>query len=537
MATLFSWIGHIDLFAMCQCLPDEQCQSVLTEIQRTLPQYKVGPGAVKAMIDYRQYDRICLFSNYSRETNEKFRNWLGAPVEISTFSFRDPSSYEEIFPAVSKQIEILLQGKSPEVELSFLLSPGTPTMGVVWILIGMTRYRNYSFYQTYQGNVTRSVMPFELHIDSLPDMRSASEKISEFLLGNMKDGSPGQMIPGSSPAFKRTAERAVKAAKQDVPVLLSGESGTGKEILARFIMRESRLRDKPFICVNCASIPDTLIESELFGHKKGAFTGADRDAPGAFRAADGGTLFLDEIGEASPLLQSKLLRVLQPVPGKGMCHREFMPVGENKTVSVNVRIIAATNRDLLTAVEENRFRSDLYYRLAVISIYIPPLREREKDLLELAESFLKNINQEFRVQNPDYRTVKFSDGALNEMLRYPWPGNVRELYNVIMQAALLCENGMIREDDIAQILSEHVIPPKKESDILSLPLGGDFNLNDVIDEVRRHYIEKAMRESGGNKSKAAKLLGLRSAPALEVQRKRLFPETGKSAPDFGNDRA
>ena len=214
-----------------------------------------------------------------------------------------------------------------------------------------------------------------------------------------------------------------------------------------------------------------------------------------------------------------------------------MPVGENKTESVNVRIIAATNRDLLTAVEENRFRSDLYYRLAVISIHLPPLRERGQDLLDLAESFLKNINQEFHVQNPDYRSVKFSEGALSEMLRYSWPGNVRELYNVIMQAALLCENCTIQKEDIIQIFSEHAIPQKKESDILSLPLGGDFNLNDVLDEVRHHYIEKAMQESGGNKSKAAKLLGLRSAPALEVQRRRLFPAGGNSAPDFGNGRA
>ncbi len=522
MTILFSWIGHIDLFAMCQSLPDEQRHVVLTEIKRTLPQYKVGPGAVKAMLDYRKFDRICLFSNYSQTINEKFRAWLDVPVEISTFFFQDPSSYEEIFPAVSREMERLLQGQSANDEISFLLSPGTPTMGVVWILLGMTRYRNYSFYQTYQGKVTRSVMPFELHIDSLPDMRSASEKIKQFFMGNMKNGNSGLMVPGDSPVFQKAAQKAVKAARQDVPVLLNGESGSGKEIFARFITQESLRRDKPFVCVNCASIPDTLIESELFGHKKGAFTGADQNAPGAFRAADGGTLFLDEIGEASPLLQSKLLRVLQPVPGKGMCYREFTPVGENRSVAVNVRIIAATNRDLATAVEENKFRSDLYYRLAVISIHLPPLRERGRDLLDLAESFLSSINREFQIQNPDYRPVKFSEGALNEMLRHSWPGNVRELYNVVMQAALLCERHTIQSDDIIQIFREHPLPQKK-SDILSLPLGGDFNLNDVLDEVRRHYIEKALRESGGNKSKAAKLLGLNSAPALEVQRKRLFP--------------
>ena len=206
MTILFSWIGHIDLFAMCQSLPDEQRHVVLTEIKRTLPQYKVGPGAVKAMLDYRKFDRICLFSNYSQTINEKFRAWLDVPVEISTFFFQDPSSYEEIFPAVSREMERLLQGQSANDEISFLLSPGTPTMGVVWILLGMTRYRNYSFYQTYQGKVTRSVMPFELHIDSLPDMRSASEKIKQFFMGNMKNGNSGLMVPGDSPVFQKAAQ-------------------------------------------------------------------------------------------------------------------------------------------------------------------------------------------------------------------------------------------------------------------------------------------------------------------------------------------
>ena len=188
---------------------------------------------------------------------------------------------------------------------------------------------------------------------------------------------------------------------------------------------------------------------------------------------------------------------------------------------VNVRSFG-TNRDLLASVEKNQFRTDLYYRLAVISILLPPLRERGKDMLALADSFLSSINREFQAQNPDFRPVKFSEGALNEMLRYDWPGNVRELYNVIMQGALLCDRQTIDRDDIVQIFNEHRHPQKTTEDILSLPLGGDFNLNDVVDEVRRNYIEKAMLEAGGNKSKAAKLLGLKSAPALEVQRKKLF---------------
>ncbi len=522
MKILFSWIGHIDLFAMCQSMPEADRQPVLDEIKKPLPLWHAGDGAVKTMAKYRQFDRIYLFSNYSAETNEKFRKWLDMPAGIFTFSFGDPSSYEEIFPVVRDQMAQLIPDKSTDDELAFLLSPGTPTMSVVWILLGMTRYRHYSYYQTFQGRVTRSVMPFELRVDDLPDMRSASEKIQQFLMGNLDGRSPGLMIPGESPLFLNAAQRAVKASKQDVPVLLTGESGSGKEIFARFIIDGSRRKDKPFVCVNCASIPDSLIESELFGHKKGAFTGADQNSPGAFRSADGGTLFLDEIGEASPLLQSKLLRVLQPVPGKTMCHREFMPVGENKTVAVNVRVIAATNRDLLAAVEKNQFRTDLYYRLAVISILLPPLRERGKDMMALSDSFLSSINREFQAQNPDFRPVKFSEGALNEMLRYDWPGNVRELYNVIMQGALLCDRQTIDRDDIVQIFNEHRHPQKTTEDILSLPLGGDFNLNDVIDEVRRNYIEKAMLEAGGNKSKAAKLLGLKSAPALEVQRKKLF---------------
>jgi transcriptional regulator with GAF, ATPase, and Fis domain len=306
-----------------------------------------------------------------------------------------------------------------------------------------------------------------------------------------------------------------------VPVLLLGESGTGKEKFARAIHDASPRRDRPFVPVNCAAFAKDLLEAELFGHKKGAFTGAVADRHGAFKEADGGTLFLDEVGECDPAVQAKLLRVLQP-PDHDPCHRAFCRVGESRPTTSNVRILAATNRDLHAAIARGQFRDDLYYRLAVITVKLPPLRDRREDIPLLAGRLLAQINENFRRQEPGYRHKSLSAAATAFVRRHPWPGNVRQLYNTLVQAAVMTDGDVIDRQDVADAVAE--VPGKPAVDPLEQPLGGGFSLTAFLEGVQRHYLARAMREAAGVKTKAAELLGYKNYQTLAAQLERLRVE-------------
>ena len=288
-------------------------------------------------------------------------------------------------------------------------------------------------------------------------------------------------------------------APRSVPVLIQGESGTGKELLARAIHRASPRRDRPFLAVNCGAIPAELAESELFGHEKGAFTGADRARVGYFEAADGGSLFLDEVGELSMLAQVKFLRILQD--GK------VLAVGSRSHRDVDVRIIAATNRSLAGEVAEGRFREDLFYRLAVADLKLPALREREGDLGLLVERLLEQVNGEHANQ-PGFEPKKISPGARNLLMAHPWPGNVRELLNTLHRAALWTSGPIIQTEDLREALLPAVNPVDEK--ILERPLGEELSLPDLLASVARHYLVRARDETQGNKSRAARLVGLPS---------------------------
>ena len=295
----------------------------------------------------------------------------------------------------------------------------------------------------------------------------------------------GRDIIGQSPALREALDLVRQVARSDVTVLLTGESGTGKELVARMIWQTGDRAQAPFVAVNCASLPESILESELFGYEKGAFTGADRRKIGRFEAADGGTLLLDEIGELSPRVQVKLLRVLQ--------EGEFERLGSNEPVAVDVRILAATHRDLDEEMREGRFRDDLYYRLNVVNIHIPPLRHRSGDVPLLAEHFL----QRFRAKNN--RDIRgFSPDALIALGGYSWPGNVRELENVVERAVVLDRDGLVDLDD----LPGHVTERQTERRTLTIPLGTS------LDEVEREVIHETLRMTGGDKKLAAKLLGI-----------------------------
>jgi DNA-binding NtrC family response regulator len=292
-------------------------------------------------------------------------------------------------------------------------------------------------------------------------------------------------IVGSSPALRRVIDVATQAAPSLATVLVLGESGTGKELLARYIHERSQRAKGPFVAVNCAAIPETILEAELFGHERGAFTGATARREGRFARASGGTLFLDEIGELTPQVQVKLLRVLQ--------EGEYEPLG-GKTVKADVRIVAATNRDLLAEVGSGRFREDLYYRLNVIAVTAPPLRARREDIPLLVDHFLGL----YCAKNGRAR-LRPTRGALDRMLDYAWPGNVRELENVIERAVVLSRSDALTEQDLPDSIAK--APP-------SPPTTLAFEVGTTLDEIELRVIRETLRYTKGDKSVAAQLLGI-----------------------------
>jgi transcriptional regulator with GAF, ATPase, and Fis domain len=285
--------------------------------------------------------------------------------------------------------------------------------------------------------------------------------------------------------MQQVIETARRVAQTKSTVLITGETGTGKELVARAIHYHSAQRDMPLIRVNCAAIPEALLESELFGHVRGAFTGATAAKKGRFALADGGTIFLDEIGTMSPALQAKLLRVLQ--------EREFEPLGSERTQHVDVRVIAATNRDLRQMVEDGRFQQDLYYRLNVIPIHIPPLRERREDIPVLVEHFIA-----LHAQRAGRRIDRVDPAVLDEMRSASWPGNVRELENALERAVVLSTGPVIDRESVR-------LPGPAAPQTSSLP---SLNLRQNIDWVERETVRRALQSSGGVKKDAAEAMGI-----------------------------
>jgi transcriptional regulator with GAF, ATPase, and Fis domain len=308
-------------------------------------------------------------------------------------------------------------------------------------------------------------------------------------------------VVGVSPSWRDVMLQVGRVASSETTVLVTGESGTGKEIVSHLIRQGSPRAGKPLVAVNCAALPEQLLESELFGHEKGAFTGAIASKIGRLEQAAGGTLFLDEIGEMSPMLQAKFLRVLQ--------EREFQRVGGTRTLRADVRVIAATNRDLQAAIAQGRFREELYYRLNVFEIRIPPLRERRDDILPLADAFLGELGA--AMGRP---ASGISRDAREWLLAYPWPGNVRELRNAIERAILLCDGGLITREHLPAAVGRPESARAGNGHALNgaldpsspLPAGGVD-----LEEVERSLVEKALRDTRGNKSKASRLLGLTRA--------------------------
>jgi two-component system response regulator HydG len=307
---------------------------------------------------------------------------------------------------------------------------------------------------------------------------------AEQRLGEIAGHVESQWLEARSPAFRRVLDLATRVARYDSCVLITGESGTGKELLARFVHARSPRAKDLFLGVNCASLPDSLLESELFGHKVGAFTGAIHDRVGLFEAAGNGTVFLDEIGEVSPAMQAKLLRVLQ--------EREVVRLGENRPRKVKARIVAATNRKLAAEVRAGRFREDLYYRLRVVELEVPPLRERRDDILPLARHFVRRLAQKLELPG-----LRLDASALDALLDYQWPGNVRELENALERASVLSQGSLITRDGLPNEVLRR-----------AASLAPEERAERSLGEVEREHIQFVLESTGQNRSQAARILGI-----------------------------
>ena len=349
--------------------------------------------------------------------------------------------------------------------------------------------------------------PFQVSdlMDAIQRALGASGNHFSESVSRVNEGDRFEGIIGSSTRMRDVFSLISKVARTDSTILISGESGTGKELVARALHFSSGRRDQPFVAINCSALPENLLESELFGHKKGAFTGAVQDKAGLFEEAEGGTIFLDEINSMAPLLQTKLLRVLQ--------ERVIRRVGENRNIPIHVRVLAASNEQLFQKMKAGGFREDLYYRLAVIPLELPSLRERQEDIPLLVEHFLKKHGG----GNVGRQGVHMDSSALQELCAYAWPGNVRELENAVERACALCENGVVQLSDLPpHILSHETCTPTVRggqsvgaSVFNQLPIGRP--LSEFIAVQERRFIEETIRANRGIRERAAQVLGISSA--------------------------
>jgi transcriptional regulator with PAS, ATPase and Fis domain len=420
-------------------------------------------------------------------------------VEPVFVKLRDPTHYGDISEAMSTLISKITKIHANK-DITMQVSSGTPSMTAVSILVG--KKFGFKFLQsTREQGVIEPDLPFDIAAD-FHSSKDDTTKLSSLFIGEAPDTAAFSDIITQSPEVETLKQKAAIIAKRDVPVLITGETGTGKELFAKAIHNSSRRAHKPLLILNCGAIPKDLIDTTLFGHVKGAFTGASAAKEGYFSQADGGTLFLDEFGELPLDSQVRLLRVIQ--------QGTLTPVGSTNEQKVDVRIITATNKDLAHEVIEGRFREDLFYRIAIGVLHLPALRHRSGDITHLAKALLEQINQEAKHEQ-EYVHKKFSANAINFISQQPWAGNVRELQATILRATLWQAGNVLNEDDIAQSL---ISSTRKSESIMDRDLSQGFDINEIIGELTKLYVVKAMEHCHGNKSKAASLLGLKNYQTL-----------------------
>jgi two-component system response regulator HydG len=464
--------------------------------------FSEGLAEITSILNHSIENNIQKINRY--EVSLTLRNGIEIPLGISISAIRGADGQLQGIIAIfqdlteAKRIENRLQ----EVErLQNIKELAQNLLQVVKPAIEEMNQAVETLREGHQGQVGYEVAEIfrqkvEVIRKTLADfIRFASIESPEFISQNRQTDENEGAIIGQHPKFLDVLRLVRQVASSDSTVLISGESGTGKEILAKELHRLSARNSGPFVSINCAALPETLLESELFGHVKGSFTGAIRDKEGLFRVAESGTFFLDEVSETSPAIQVKLLRVLQ--------EREVVPVGGSRPIKVDVRLVSATNADLMGAVEQGKFRRDLYYRLNVIQIVIPPLRERGQDVIQLAEYFLA---RSCRKQNRPPKSL--SPSAVRVLVTYSWPGNVRELQNVMERATVLCKGNVVNAEHLpAEIL-------RRGKSVGSVARTGPRTISSAggtLREEERNRIMSTLEECGGNKTLAARRLGIHYA--------------------------
>lgn len=473
-------------------------------------------GPIDRALGARDFGQLWLLANADEDRTATLLTWLGQRhPDLEIFCRRaelpNPNAFTEIYRHASMVVDESVAAAKGQAELVFHLSPGTPIMASVWLLLSTSRYDAELIESSMAAGVNTVAKPFDLPAEILPDLlRGPDHRLAAATSERPAAASTFGNIVYHGAAMREVIALAKKAAPRNIPLLIEGESGTGKELLAHAVHTASPRAGREMIVVNCGAIPSNLVESRLFGHKKGAFTGADETQKGCFEEADGSTLFLDEIGELPLAAQVALLRVIEA--------REVTRIGENKTRKVDVRIIAATNRDLFTETLERRFREDLFYRLAVLRIRLPALREREGDLETLIAASLTLINKEMR-DDPLYKVKDLDEGALAVLMRQSWNGNVRELQNTMRRALVWSDAQTLTGRDIeAALLPDASV---ERDNLLSRSFGIDFNLDTILDEITAHYIERALEKCGGVKARAARLLGYDNYQRLDAKMRKL----------------
>jgi Nif-specific regulatory protein len=400
------------------------------------------------------------------------------------------SSRPIVVPRVSKEPAFLNRAAKrlelPKDELSFICVPillNRRAVGALGVDLKFNPDRDYDRYGKFLGIVASSVAQAVKIQRLVEEDKKRLVDENTHLRQELRERYDFSSIIGSSGPVRQMYEQMAQVAATNTTVLIRGESGTGKEMVAHAIHYNSPRANKPFIKVSCAALPDSLIESELFGYERGAFTGAEQRKKGRFEMAEAGTLFLDEIGDINLSTQVKLLRVLQ--------EREFERLGSTETVKVNVRMIAATNKDMEKAIAAGTFREDLYYRLNVFTIFVPPLRERKADLLQIVDHFLEKFSREHR------KNIKrISTPAIDMLMSYHWPGNVRELENTLERAVLMCDT---------QVIHGHHLPPSLQTAEASGTVNR-VSLSDAVAGFEKDLIQDALKTTRGNRAKAARLL-------------------------------
>lgn len=497
---LFSWIGNADHEAAEGDHADQ-----------------AGPIAT-ALRGRERFDRVILLTNYSKPRSQKYCRWLTATVgypesslSLSAVRLDSPIDYAAIYQCVSEELKALLLPKE-NIDLTFHLSPGTPAMAAIWIILSKTRFPASLIQTSTQRGLEAVDFPFDLAGDFLPEyLKRNSDRMSRLVERGHPSAPEFERILHVSDVMSEQVALARRMAAHDVPVLILGETGTGKELFAEAIHAASPRVEGPFVAVNCGAIPSELASSELFGHKRGAFTGASSDRKGHFQEAQGGTLFLDEVGDLPLDSQVRLLRALQA--------REVTPLGGSKPIKTDVRIVAATHRDLPADVASGRFREDLFHRLAVGILRLPPLRARGPDIALLMKHFLDVINQD-ALGRPEAQSKELAHDALRLLCDLPWPGNVREAYHTLLRAALWSNGHTITSDDVrASLVVTRDVVGRQGAALRSL--GDGFNLRGLLDDMAREHIAHAMALSGNRKSRAAELLGFPSHQTLTNWMQRL----------------